>query len=82
MLILNMCCWGFSCFFFNKVAEVIYIFKTTLKLCIKKGSKGIVQTTWYAPEMSKPYFTYSIAKQWNFDADICETIINEFLSNF
>lgn len=52
-----------------------------IKLCIKKNSKGIVQTTWYCPEGAKPYFTYSIAKQWNFDADADEAVISKFLDS-
>ena len=48
----------------------------------QKKSKGIVQTTWHKPEYAKPYFTYSIAKQWNFDSEISENQINEFLAEF
>ena len=50
-----------------------------IKLCLKHGSKGLVQTTWYAPERSKPYFAYSIAKQWNFDAEVNKEAIDKLL---
>lgn len=56
--------------------------KNMIKLCIKKKSKGIVQTTWHKPEFAKPYFTYSIAKQWNFDCDVNENKVCEFLQVF
>jgi len=74
-------------FFEGKGYETVYSpfinydsIKNMIKICISKKSKGIVQTTWHKPEFAKPYFTYSIAKQWNFDSEIDETIIENFLN--
>lgn len=81
--------WHDVDFFEDKGYETVYSpfinydsIQNMIKLCIKKKSKGIVQTTWYAPEGAKPYFTYSIAKQWNFDAEIGEETISAFLDAF
>lgn len=53
-----------------------------IKLCISKKSKGIMQTTWHKPEYAKPYFTYSIAKQWNFNEKHDPIKVNKFLEIF
>ncbi len=81
--------WNDIDYFEDKGYETVYSpfanydsIRNMIKLCIQKNSKGIVQTTWYLPEGSKPYFTYSIAKQWNFNAEIDENMINEFLGTF
>ena len=81
--------WNDVDFFEEKGFQTVYSpfvnydsIKNMIKLCIKKKSKGIVQTTWHKPEYAKPYFTYSIAKQWNFDSEISEDRINEFLAEF
>lgn len=78
--------WGDIDFFQDRGYETVYSpfvnynsIENMIKLCLSKKSKGIVQTTWYMPEGAKPYFTYSIAKQWNFDAEINEIGVNAFL---
>ncbi len=81
--------WNDVDFFEEKGFQTVYSpfvnydsIKNMIKLCIKNKSKGIVQTTWHKPEYAKPYFTYSIAKQWNFDSEISEDQISEFLAEF
>jgi hypothetical protein len=36
-----------------------------VKLCRRKGSLGIVQTTWHRPETAFPSAMYSALVQWN-----------------
>ncbi len=81
--------WNDVDFFENKGYETVYSpfvnyksIENMIKMCIGKGSLGIVQTTWHKPEFAKPYFTYSAAKQWNFNAIIGENDINDFLNRF
>ena len=80
--------WNDIDYFEDKGYETVYSpfinydsIRNMIKLCIAKKSKGIVQTTWYLPEGSKPFFTYSIAKQWNFNADVDEEKISAFLDS-
>lgn len=78
--------WKDIDFFQDKGYETVYSpfvnyssIKNMIKLCIAKKSKGIVQTTWYMPEGAKPFFTYSIALQWNFNSRPDEKTVNKFL---
>lgn len=78
--------WHDIDFFEDKGYETVYSpfmnyqsIKNMVKLCIKKGSKGIVQTTWHRPEAAIPYFTYSASIQWNMDFEPDEEKINEFI---
>jgi len=80
--------WNDIDYFEDKGYETVYSpfinydsIRNMIKLCIAKKSKGIVQTTWYLPEGAKPFFTYSIAKQWNFNADVDEEKISAFLDS-
>lgn len=81
--------WHDVDFFEDKGFQTVYSpfvnyesIKNMIKLCIKKKSLGIVQTTWHRPEHAKPYFTYSAAKQWNFTFEYKQEDIDAFVARF
>ncbi len=81
--------WHDIDFFEDKGYQTVYSpfinyksIENMVKMCIHKKSKGIIQTTWHRPEMAKPYFVYSGAKQWNFNTELDEQHVKAFLATF